>query len=44
MKILLGDFNATIGRKNIFKSPIWNNSLHDTYDDNRVGILIFVIS
>jgi len=24
MKILLGDFNAKVGRENIFKPTIWN--------------------
>jgi hypothetical protein len=29
MKILLGDFNAKVGREVIFKPPIWNVSLHE---------------
>jgi hypothetical protein len=28
MKILLGDFNAKVGRENIFKPTIRNESLH----------------
>jgi exonuclease III len=28
MKILLGDFNAKVGREDIFKPTIWNESLH----------------
>jgi len=28
MKILLGDFNAKVGRENIFKPTIGNDSLH----------------
>ena len=28
MKILLGDFNATVGRENIFKPTVENESLH----------------
>jgi hypothetical protein len=30
MKILLGDFNAKVGRENIFKPIIGNESLHRT--------------
>jgi len=29
MKILLGDFNAKVGRDNIFKPIIGQESLHD---------------
>jgi hypothetical protein len=29
MKILLGDFNARVGREDIFKTTIWNESLQD---------------
>jgi hypothetical protein len=29
MKILLGDFNAKVGREDIFKSIIGNESLHE---------------
>ena len=33
MKILLGDFNTKVGRENIFKPRIGNESLHqDSYD------------
>ena len=34
MKILLGDFNAKVGRKNIFKPTIGNESLHQDSNDN----------
>ena len=33
MKIILGDFNAKVGRENIFKPTIGNESLHQ--DDNN---------
>jgi hypothetical protein len=41
MKILLGDFNAKVGRKNIFKPTIANDSLHQDSDDNCVRIAKF---
>jgi hypothetical protein len=28
MKILLGDFNAKVGREDIFNPTIWNDILH----------------
>jgi hypothetical protein len=37
MKILLGDFNAKVGRENTFKLKIGNESLHQD-SDNGVGI------
>jgi len=36
MKILLGDFNAEVGRGNIFKPTIGNESLHQ--DSNDIGV------
>ena len=36
MKILLGDFNAKLGRENIFKPTIGNESLHQDSNDNGV--------
>ena len=36
MKILLGDFNAKVGRENIFKSTIGNESLH--HDSSKMGL------
>ncbi len=44
MKILLGDFNAKVGRENIFKPTIGNESLHQDTNDNGVGILNFATS
>jgi hypothetical protein len=40
MKILLGDFNAKVGRQNIFKLKIGNESLHQKINDNDVRIVI----
>jgi hypothetical protein len=31
MKILLGDFNANVGRENIFKPTIWLYLIKDTF-------------
>jgi hypothetical protein len=41
MKILLGDFSAKVGRKNIFKLTIGNESLHQDSNDNGVRIINF---
>ena len=41
MKILLGDFNAKVGRENIFKLTIGNESLHQDSNDNGVRIVNF---
>jgi len=40
-KSLLGDFNAKVGRENIFKPTIGNESLHQDNNDNGVRILNF---
>jgi hypothetical protein len=34
MEILLRDFNAKLGREDIFKLTIWNDSLHQDSKDN----------
>ena len=44
MKILLGDFNTKVGRENIFKPTIGNDSLHQDSNDNGVRIVNFVAS
>ena len=44
MKILLGDFNAKVGRENIFKPIIANKSLHQDSNDNGVRIVNFATS
>jgi hypothetical protein len=38
MKILLGDFNAKVGREDIFKPIIGNESLHET-SNNGIRIV-----
>jgi hypothetical protein len=44
MKILLGDFNAKVGRENIFKPTIGNESLHQDSNDNGVRKINFATS
>jgi hypothetical protein len=44
MKILLGDFNAKIGREDIFKPIISNESLHEFGNDNGVRVVNFATS
>jgi hypothetical protein len=39
MKILLGDFNAKVGREDIFKLTIGNESLHEISNDNGVRLV-----
>jgi hypothetical protein len=41
MKIILGDFNAKVGRENIFKPTIGKESLHHDSNDNGVRIVNF---
>jgi hypothetical protein len=41
MQIPLGDFNAKMGRENIFKPTIGEESLHQESNDNGVRIVIF---
>jgi endonuclease/exonuclease/phosphatase family metal-dependent hydrolase len=44
MKILLGDFNAKVGREDIFKPIIGNKSLHEASNDNEVRVVNFATS
>ena len=44
MKILLGDFNAKVGREHIFKLAIGNWILHQDSNDNDVIIVNFATS
>jgi hypothetical protein len=39
MKILLGDFNAKIGKEDTFKPTIGNGSLHEIIIDNGVRVV-----
>jgi endonuclease/exonuclease/phosphatase family metal-dependent hydrolase len=42
MKILLGDFNAKIGRKGILKPKIENENLHEISNRNAVKLVIII--
>jgi hypothetical protein len=44
MEILLGDFNAKVGRKDIFKHTTGNESLHAISNDNGVRAVNFATS
>jgi exonuclease III len=44
MKILLGDLNAKVGREDIFKPTIGNESLHEISNDNGVRVVNFSTS
>jgi endonuclease/exonuclease/phosphatase family metal-dependent hydrolase len=44
MKILLGDFNAKVGREDIFKPIIGDKSLHEANNDNGDRVVNFATS
>jgi hypothetical protein len=44
MKILLGDFNAKVGREDIFKPTTENESLHEISNNNGVKVVNFATS
>jgi hypothetical protein len=44
MKILLGDLNAKVGREDIFKLTVRNESLHEISNDNGVRVVNFATS
>jgi hypothetical protein len=44
MKILLRDFDAKVGREDIFKPTIGNESLHETSNGNEVRVVNFATS
>jgi hypothetical protein len=41
MKILVGDFNAKVGKENILKPTIGNSSLREINNDNGVRVVNF---
>ena len=44
MKILLGDFNAKVGRENIFQPTIGTKSVHPESNDNGIRLVNFATS
>jgi exonuclease III len=44
LKILLGDFNARVGKEDIFKPIIGNESLQEISNDNGVRLVNFATS
>jgi hypothetical protein len=44
MNILLGDFNAKVGKEDIFKPTTVNESLHKISNDNGVRVVNFATS
>jgi hypothetical protein len=44
MKILLGDFNAKVGREDIFKQTTGNESLREISTDSGVTVVNFITS
>jgi hypothetical protein len=44
MKIMLGDFNDKVGREDLFKPTIGNESLHAINNDNGVRVVNFATS
>jgi hypothetical protein len=44
MKILLGYFNAKVGREDIFRPAVGNESLHETSNNNGVRVVNFATS
>jgi hypothetical protein len=44
MQILLGDFNAKVGREDIFKPTIGNESSHEISNGNGVRVVNFATS
>ena len=44
MNIQLGDLNAKLGREDVFKLKIWNESLHQSRNGNGVRVVNFASS
>jgi hypothetical protein len=44
MKIWIGDFNAKVGKEDIFKPTVGNDSLHEISNDSGVRVVNFATS
>jgi hypothetical protein len=44
IQIILGDFNTKVGKENIYKPTIGNESLHNETNDNGMKMIQFAIS
>jgi hypothetical protein len=44
MRILLGDFNAKVGREDIFNPEIQNETIHEISNDDGVKVVNFATS
>jgi hypothetical protein len=44
MKIMLQDFSTKVGKEDVLKPTIWNESLHEISNDNGVRIVNFATS
>ena len=44
MKILLGDFNAKVGRENMFQPTMWTESVHPESNENGIRLVNFATS
>jgi len=44
IKIILGDFNAKLGKESIYKPTIGNESLYNEINNNRIKMIQFAIS
>ena len=43
IKIILGDFNAKVGKESIYKPTFGNESLHNETNNNRIKMIHFTI-